>query len=971
MKKSYINIFLVFLLISSLLFGGRITYASENQSEFYDATLLEDFDIVINDIIVGTLLKENSFLVSTENQTDYFIQWQNLQVPVPSEILNLDGTHILIEEQSLLEETYITSSEIITIFNEDKVIGSIEPNIKYPLFDETDEAYKIKLGNQILQISKTDKVLKVSESVENTDSEVNDENFPVATENEDEKIADDKAENAISESSTSNQISSNSDLTKEEDSIRTKLNKSLLTITTREFKPTDKYFKVIEENLGIYDNSSGTLVKVGELVSGQTYPRISDYGNWHQVKFGNGYGFVLKSATEPVETHNLKNLNQVSTNNKGTIKALENLPVYDNSSGDLVKFASLNANLSYPILSDYGNWYQVDVAGRVGYVLKELTSKPFQTSDRYFEVLTDNLGIYDNSSGQLIQVGKLVKGQVYPRISDFGNWHQIRFGNGYGYVLKDETKPAQSSLKNINGSFTASNNLFTTLKELAVFDNSSGELVQFSTLNTNINYPIIGDYGSWHKVDVAGRIGYVLKADTRQAFKSTDKYFRVIEDNLKIFDNKTGNLVEVGSLVKNQVYLIDSDYGNWHKIRYGNSYGYVYKGSTTPDTGTTIKNINSSTKQSSLKFTVKNEATVVDNTSGTLVPFATLLPNQTLNYIEPWGDWLKVDIGGRYGYVHKGNTQIGLIVSSPTLELYDSFKQLSEYTLQNSNNFLKFGEQVEVLSENQYAAQVRTLNGGVTGWVLKDYLVSDLLDSWWYVKEGRNLRASYTSASASLGFIDGKTSVKVLDYNIGTDPSNTGWYKIRTEDGREGWIWGNGSNGSNIIKYKKENVDAITNELTIFTPLNTLSSITALQINQFINNVTKGDTSSYMYNMGEAYLEAQRLTGVNAIYLVAHSALETNYGRSSIVKDKYNYFGIGAFDACPKECSNTFDNKAKGIIDGATWINTNYVSREAYQQFTLDSMRNNSNTHQYATDEAWHVKITNIANSFINFIKSL
>ncbi len=96
-----------------------------------------------------------------------------------------------------------------------------------------------------------------------------------------------------------------------------------------------KYFEVTEDSLTVYDNSSGKLVPIGTLVKGQEYPRVRDYGNWHEIQFGNRYGYVHKSGTRPSEGKNIKNLNKSYKNSTRSFKALVDLTVYDNTSGKL------------------------------------------------------------------------------------------------------------------------------------------------------------------------------------------------------------------------------------------------------------------------------------------------------------------------------------------------------------------------------------------------------------------------------------------------------------------------------------------------------------------------------------------------------------------------------------------------------------------------------------------------------------
>lgn len=99
-------------------------------------------------------------------------------------------------------------------------------------------------------------------------------------------------------------------------------------------------------------------------------------------------------------------------------------------------------------------------------------------------------------------------------VSDYGNWRQIKYGNGYGYVWKEATKLSDgASIKNLNGSQSNSGSSFVVLSNLAVYDNTSGNLVPFAVLSSGVKYPYISSNGPDQlKVDVGGRIGYVYGA---------------------------------------------------------------------------------------------------------------------------------------------------------------------------------------------------------------------------------------------------------------------------------------------------------------------------------------------------------------------------------------------------------------------------------------------------------------------------
>ena len=78
--------------------------------------------------------------------------------------------------------------------------------------------------------------------------------------------------------------------------------------------------------------------------------------------------------------------------------------------------------------------------------------------------------------------------------------------------------------------------------------------------------------------------------------------------------------------------------------------------------------------------------------------------------------------------------------------------------------------------------------------------------------------------------------------------------------------------------------------------------------------------NSRLAGKGAIFKEAEKRYGVNALYLMAHSALESAWGRSQIANDKNNFFGIAAYDTSPYDSAKKFDDVDKGILGAAKWI---------------------------------------------------
>lgn len=113
---------------------------------------------------------------------------------------------------------------------------------------------------------------------------------------------------------------------------------------------------------------------------------------------------------------------------------------------------------------------------------------------------------------------------------------------------------------------------------------------------------------------------------------------------------------------------------------------------------------------------------------------------------------------------------------------------------------------------------------------------------------------------------------------------------------------------------------------------------------------------SRLAGKGAIFKEAEERYKINALYLIAHSALESSWGRSQIAKDKNNFFGIAAYDTTPYDSAKSFDDVDKGILGAAKWIRENYIDNG---RTYLGNKASGMNV-LYASDPYWGEKIASI-----------
>ena len=314
------------------------------------------------------------------------------------------------------------------------------------------------------------------------------------------------------------------------------------------------------------------------------------------------------------------------------------------------------------LLNDYNKMVRENESDKEKrFNLSVANSDPWKGQNKgYFKIKSDAATVYDIRSGNYVEVGKLVKGQVYPRVGQSGRYHKIRFGNYYAYVHMGHTEWSDGSgIKNENTKYKNTARVFTATEDIPVYDNSSGSFVTFGIIKKGTKFAIATNSGTeFWRVIYADRVGFVYKSRTKVDFQNNDKYFKVISDAATVYDIRSGNYVEVGKLVKGQVYPRVGQSGRYHKIRFGNYYAYVHMGHTEWSDGSGIKNENTKYKNTARVFTATEDIPVYDNSSGSFVTFGIIKKGTKFAIATNSGtEFWRVIYADRVGFVYKSRTK--------------------------------------------------------------------------------------------------------------------------------------------------------------------------------------------------------------------------------------------------------------------------------------------------------------------------
>ena len=145
------------------------------------------------------------------------------------------------------------------------------------------------------------------------------------------------------------------------------------------------------------------------------------------------------------------------------------------------------------------------------------------------------------------------------------------------------------------------------------------------------------------------------------------------------------------------------------------------------------------------------------------------------------------------------------------------------------------------------------------------------------------------------------------------------------------------------------------------------SGVTGAQIDAVIAAV--GHRNGLMYGMGNLFVDLERRTGVNALFLASIAALESGWGTTHLAIRKNNLYGIGHYESDGKtrfENSRTFGTVGESAEYAANLLKDYYLTAGAkyYKGTTIKAVGVN-----YCEGNVWATQVADIwENSFLKRI---
>lgn len=302
---------------------------------------------------------------------------------------------------------------------------------------------------------------------------------------------------------------------------------------------------------------------------------------------------------------------------------------------------------TFDIISKSGSWYKIKYNGITGYVygdyVKEITSSSaISTKGKVYNVST-NLRVRSGASLSSSILGYLTNNVDVNILGVEGDWYKIQYNSGYGYVSKEyilvEGSSNSNSGSNTNTDNSSSNNNSSSTESAEVEINKTGYVYNVTTgllvrkePNTNCtvlgtlysgnSVNIVGETGTWYKIKYNSSYAYVHKDYITENKPSSDNNTSTgttngsssntngsasesmqatgtiinVSTNLRVRKTPSTSGLVLGYVLNNQKVDITGKEGDWYKINFNGSVGYVsaeyvkISDGTSNDSNTSVSN---------------------------------------------------------------------------------------------------------------------------------------------------------------------------------------------------------------------------------------------------------------------------------------------------------------------------------------------------------------------------------------------
>ncbi len=306
---------------------------------------------------------------------------------------------------------------------------------------------------------------------------------------------------------------------------------------------------VATEKLNIRKEADASSRSISLVREGETLSFVSEADDWYQVKSNGTVGFVSKDYVSlnrsELETDVEKNTELFSSPLTGRTTNRVNMRKLPITTADIAKVVPDKSTVE--VIGQCGIWYLVKYSGRTGYLMaqyvtvegnndpapsqpdsSDTTASNDTSSDENYTAArsgstTTRVNMREQpSTGSAIKK-VLAKNASVAVLGENGTWYKVSSGGKVGYVSKayitltadsSESAPSVPSLSPSTSDVELYDGAVSgaTTERVNLRTSASTSSAVVTVLAKNQSLTVEGETGSWYKVKVGSKSGYVAKA---------------------------------------------------------------------------------------------------------------------------------------------------------------------------------------------------------------------------------------------------------------------------------------------------------------------------------------------------------------------------------------------------------------------------------------------------------------------------
>ncbi|CAM3955862.1 serine hydrolase [Mesobacillus thioparans] len=275
------------------------------------------------------------------------------------------------------------------------------------------------------------------------------------------------------------------------------------------------FFKTKKKTI-IYKNTTGKLKKLGSLGKGQSFKILSTTSKWYQIEFGGEKAYVEKTSVTVYPQAPSGGFTLSEVKEKGIVTVNNTTPFRSKAAPNGKPIATVYKGSSLSFYKTSGDYYKVLLGKRSGYIHKNAVKLEFSSSIKYFQVNQDHVALFILKDKEYVQVGSLEKGQVFPRVREYGVYSEVSLGTEKGYVLKAETSPLLTAKvhNSISANVTKGNVKLT--QDALALSSAVINSPALGKLNKDTTVSFLEKNGEWYVINFLGRKAYLHSSSIEQ-----------------------------------------------------------------------------------------------------------------------------------------------------------------------------------------------------------------------------------------------------------------------------------------------------------------------------------------------------------------------------------------------------------------------------------------------------------------------